>query len=235
VNNSTPLIGAVIIAVGLAAAGYYAGNGLLKARMLDRTVTVKGLAEQEHEANIAIWPIRFVRASNNLEELVSLIDADSARVAKFLAGYGFTPAELTMNPPSIVDKQAQGYGDPNVRFRYSATGIVTLYTTKVATVREANSRLTDLGKQGVTVTVDEYQAKAEFIFSGLNDIKPDMVEEATRNARVVAEKFAADSVSVLGKIKTARQGQFSISDRDSNTPHIKKVRLVSTIQYYLTD
>ena len=140
-----------------------------------------------------------------------------------------------MNPPSIVDKQAQSYGDSNVRFRYSATGIVTLYTSKVATVREANSHLTDLGKQGVTVTSDEYQAKAEFIFNGLNDIKPDMVEEATRNARVVAEKFAADSASVLGKIKTARQGQFSISDRDSNTPHIKKVRIVSTIEYYLTD
>lgn len=142
---------------------------------------------------------------------------------------------MTINPPDIVDKQANNYGNDESRFRYSATGLVTVYTTKVDTVRDAKSLLIDLGKQGVTVSSNEYQSRAEYIFTGLNDVKPGMVEQATRNARAVAEKFAADSASTLGKIKSARQGQFSISDRDSNTPHIKKVRIVSTLEYYLAD
>jgi len=234
-TDSVRLISAIVLALGVAAGGYFAGEGLLKARELDRTVTVKGLAEQEHPANIAIWPIRFVRPGNNLQELVAALETDAQRVKKFLLGYGFTEAELTVNPPAIVDKQAQSYGNSNARFRYSATGLVTVYTAKVDAVRKAKTLLSDLGKQGVTVNADEYQSRAEYIFTGLNDVKPAMVEEATRNAREVAEKFAADSASTLGKIKTARQGQFSILDRDSNTPHIKKVRIVSTLQYYLTD
>ncbi len=226
---------AMVLAVGIAAGGFFAGEGLLKARQLDRTVTVKGLAEQEHPANIAIWPVRFVRPGNSLEELVTQLEADAARVQKFLVDLGFEDAEITINPPAIVDKQANSYGDSNSRFRYAATGLVTVYTTKVEAVRKANSLLSDLGKQGVTVSADEYQSRAEYIFTGLNDVKPGMVEEATRNARSVAEKFAADSSSTLGKIKNAQQGQFSIVDRDSNTPYIKKVRIVSTLEYYLTD
>ena len=74
-----------------------------------------------------------------------------------------------------------------------------------------------------------------FIFSKLNDLKPEMIEEATKNARAVAEKFAEDSKSRLGKIKSASQGQFSVEDRDSSTPHIKQVRVVSTVEYYLSD
>ena len=85
------------------------------------------------------------------------------------------------------------------------------------------------------MTGDEYTSATEYLFTGLNEIKPEMVEEATRNAREVALKFARDSDSKLGKIRSARQGQFSISDRDKNTPHIKRVRVVSTIEYYLAD
>lgn len=238
-GDSVRLGSAVVLALGIAAggffAGFYGGEGLLKARQLDRSVTVKGLAEQEHPANIAIWPIRYVRPGNNLQELVAALETDAGRVEKFLLSYGFDASELTINPPDIVDKQANNYGNDESRFRYSATGLVTVYTTKVDTVRDAKSLLIDLGKQGVTVSSNEYQSRAEYIFTGLNDVKPGMVEQATRNARAVAEKFAADSASTLGKIKSARQGQFSISDRDSNTPHIKKVRIVSTLEYYLAD
>ena len=233
--DSVRLVSSLVLAVGIAAGGFFAGEGLLKARQLDRTVTVKGLAEEEHPANIAIWPIRFVRPGNNLQELVTQLESDASRVQKFLMDYGFDASELTVNPPAIVDKQANSYGDSNSRFRYASTGLVTVYTTKYEAVRKAKSLLSDLGKQGVTVSADEYQSRVEYIFTGLNDVKPGMVEEATRNARTVAEKFAADSASTLGKIKKARQGQFSIVDRDSNTPHIKKVRIVSTLEYYLAD
>ena len=100
---------------------------------------------------------------------------------------------------------------------------------------QTRKRLVALGKEGIAFTGQGYQTQTEFLFTGLNRIKPDMIQEATRNAREVAEKFAKDSQSRLGRIKQARQGQFSINNRDSNTPHIKKVRVVSTITYYLTD
>ena len=112
---------------------------------------------------------------------------------------------------------------------------ITVYSKNVDMVRQAMSSVIELGKQGVAISGQNYQNQTQFNFSGLNDIKPQMIEEATRNARLVAERFAADSKSRLGKIKSARQGQFSILDRDATTPHIKNVRVVSTVEYYLSD
>ena len=100
---------------------------------------------------------------------------------------------------------------------------------------QAMRRLTELGKQGIAIAGEDYGVRTEFLYTALNDIKPAMIEEATRNAREVAAKFAQDSESRLGKIRTANQGLFSIQDRDSNTAHIKKVRVVSTVEYYLVD
>jgi hypothetical protein len=97
------------------------------------------------------------------------------------------------------------------------------------------SKIIELGKQGIAISQQDYQSRTEFLFTNLNAYKPVMIEEATKNAREVAEKFAQDSHSKLGKIKKASQGQFSISDRDESTPHIKKIRVVSTIEYYLSD
>ena len=93
----------------------------------------------------------------------------------------------------------------------------------------------ELGKRGIAISAQGYQDRTRFVFSGLNELKPAMIEEATRNARAVAEKFAGDSRSVLGKIRSAWQGQFSIQDRDATTPHLKRIRVVSTIEYYLSD
>src|SRR5690606_220383 len=118
---------------------------------------------------------------------------------------------------------------------YTATQAVTVYSTNVDTVRPLMNELATLGKQGIVFTGNDYQARTEYLFNSLNDIKPAMIEEATTMAREVAEKFAADSNSRLGKIKNASQGQFTISDRDSNNPHIKNVRVVSTVEYYLSD
>ena len=101
-------------------------------------------------------------------------------------------------------------------------------------VREAMRNLAELGKQQIAVSGEEY-GRPEFLFTGLNAIKPAMIEEATRNAREVAEKFARDADSRLGTIRTASQGLFSIQDRDANSPHIKRVRVVSTVEYSLVD
>jgi hypothetical protein len=116
-----------------------------------------------------------------------------------------------------------------------ATRSVTVYSGRVEDVRTAMGGLLELGKEGIAFTGDAYQTPVEYLFTRLNDVKPEMIEEATRNARDVAQKFANDSQSLLGKIRRASQGQFSIEPRDTNNPHIKKLRVVSTVEYYLSD
>jgi hypothetical protein len=138
--------------------------------------------------------------------------------------------------PTVLDKQAQGYArDSEVAYRSSGSSVITVYTGRVDLVRATMKEAVELGKAGIAIVGQDYQTRTEFLFTRLNDIKPAMIEEATRKAKEVAEKFAGHSNSTLGKIKKARQGQFSITDRDSNTPYIKKVRVVSTIEYYLSD
>jgi hypothetical protein len=226
----------VLLCVGLALLGIFVSQGVVRLRALDRVVTVKGLSEREVPADIAIWPIKFTETGNDLGALYATVQQKNAQVVRFLTERGFTDSEISVSVPSINDRQAQGYGATQpAEFRYYGNSIITVYSTRVDEVRAAMSSVSDLGKQGIAITGQEYDARTEFIFSGLNDLKPAMIEEATKNAREVAEKFAADSESRLGKIKTAYQGQFSIQDRDSTTPHIKKVRVVSTVTYYLVD
>jgi len=225
-----------LICIGLALLGAFTFNGIQRVKALDRVVTVKGLSEREVLADIAIWPIKFSEAGNDLGLLYTSIQKKNALVVEFLKDNGFGDDEITLSVPSINDRQAQGYGSSqDSEFRYYGSSIITVYSTKVEAVRQAMSRLVDLGKQGIAIGGRDYDARTEFLFNGLNAVKPEMIEEATKNARDVAEKFAADSQSRLGKIRTARQGQFSINDRDSTTPHIKKIRVVSTITYYLSD
>ena len=131
----------------------------------------------------------------------------------------------------MIDCKAQQYGN----YLYLGCRAIIVYRQKVDVVRVVINAIGELGKQGVLLNQDPYSNQANYSFTQLNDIKPDMIEEATKNAREVAEKFAKDSQSSLGKIKRATQGQFSIYERDSNTPSIKKARVVYTIQYYFPD
>ncbi len=225
----------VLLCVGLALLGYFVSGGIIRIRALDRTVEVKGLSEREVPADIAIWPIRFNEADNDLNLLFLTLEQKNAAIEAFLKKRGFKEDEISISAPAIQDRQAQGYSDAQIKFRYSGASTLTVYTRNVDSVRNAMKDMVELGKQGIAIAGQDYDAKTEYLFTRLNDIKPEMVEEATKNARLVAEKFARDSQSGLGKIKRAVQGQFSIDDRDSNTPHIKKVRVVSTLEYYLTD
>lgn len=226
----------LLLCMGLVVLGYFISGSIIRIKASDRTVTVKGLSEREVPATIAIWPIKFSEADNDLNSLFSTIQRKNSVIVAFLQSHGFKEGETSISPPAIQDRQAEGYVDPNrVKFRYSGSSTITVYTAHVDVVRNAMKQLVELGKQGIAFSGQDYQAKTEFLFTSLNDIKPDMVEEATKNAREVAEKFAQDSNSKLGKIKRATQGQFSISNRDSNTPYIKKVRVVSTLEYYLSD
>lgn len=226
----------VFIFAGLLGLGYQLADGFLEAKALERTVTVKGLSEREVPADIAIWPIKYNQADNDLVALYAAIERHNGLVVDFLKQRGFADTEISVSVPAIVDRQAQAYGgEQNARFRYTATSGITVYSTNVDQVRTTMNDLVELGKQGLAIAGQDYEARTQFLFTGLNTLKPEMIEEATQNAREVATKFAQDSTSTLGKIKTASQGQFSIEDRDSNTPHIKKVRVVSTVEYYLSD
>jgi len=232
---SATILGLALVA-GLAVLGILLRDAVLDFKRLDRSVAVKGLSEREYPASIVIWPIQFSVAGNELGDVYRTLDDQKAKIASFLVTHGLAAKEITAPPPAITDKSAQQYGgDSSAPFRYVGVQTITVYSENVGGVREVMTLLSELGKQGIAFTGDPYQNQTEYLFTRLNDVKPEMIEEATRNAREVAEKFAADSASSLGKIKSASQGQFSISDRDKNNPHIKRVRVVSTVEYYLSD
>jgi len=230
------LVLGVFLFAGLAVLGYLLGSSAMRIKQFERTVTVKGLAEKEAPADVAVWPIQFTAAGNDLVALYATLERDTAKIIRFLGDSGFDESEISVAAPSITDKMAQQYGNgEKAELRYTALQGVTVYTGKPDAVRRAMNRLVELGKQGIVFSGGGYQGSTQYLFTKLNELKPEMIEEATRKAREVAEKFARDSDSRLGKIKSARQGQFTISDRDSSTPYIKNVRVVSTVEYYLSD
>lgn len=233
--KSSLVLGAFICA-GLIGLGYVAGRSAIQFKEYERTVSVKGLAEREVPADVAVWPIRFVGASGELAPLYDVMEKNSSRIVAHLVSKGFETSEINVGSTAITDKLAQQYGGAgNVQLRYSASQTITVRSSKIDLVRTSMNSLVELGKTGIAFGGSEYQQEAEFIFTGLNTLKPAMVEEATQSARQVADKFARDSDSKLGKIKNANQGQFIVENLDSNTPYIKKVRVVSTIEYYLSD
>ncbi len=235
-NRLTAAILGICIFLGLAALGYLLGNAASAFKEYERSVTVKGLAEREYPADIVIWPIQFTATSNDLGSLYDSIEQNTARIRDFLTTRGLDPAEISLSAPAITDKSAQSYSNAApAEFRYSAIQTVTVYSPHIDAVRTLMGELAQLGKQGIVFTGGNYQSQTEYIFTRLNEVKPAMIEEATTKAREVALKFSEDSQSKLGKIKKASQGQFSISARDNNTPHIKRVRVVSTVEYYLSD
>jgi len=235
-NKTSALILGIAIFCGLAALGFLLGDAALKVKSMERSVRVKGLCEREYPADIVIWPIQFTVADNDLQKLYATIEKNCAAITEFLHKQQIKTEDITRNPPAITDKSAQSYGDANrIQFRYTATQTLSVYSKDIKTVRKAMRTLAELGRKGIVFNSENYDAKTEYIFTRLNQVKPDMIEEATRKARDVALKFAKDSNSRLGKIKRASQGQFSISARDKSTPEMKRIRVVSTVEYYLSD
>ena len=234
-RTSTAVILGLGIFLGLAALGFQLASAAIEFKQFERTVTVKGLAEREVLADIVIWPIQFIVADNDLQSLYRSIDAGTTSITAFLEEKGIAAADVSLSAPAITDKVAQQWGNDSAEYRYSATQTVTVYSRDIEKVRSVMSELSALGKQGIVLQSGNYESQTEYLYTGLNDIKPEMIEEATRNAREAATEFAQDSESELGKIRQASQGQFSISPRDKNNPHIMNVRVVSTVEYYLSD
>ena len=225
---------AVGIAGGFALLGSNISSGIESFVNRDRIVTVKGLSERQVKADRVIWPVGFRELGDDLQDVYGRIEKRKDQVVAFLKEAGLTDAEIEVASPQVTDAQAEMYANQKSRYRYSMTQTVTVSSDKVDLVRDLLVRQSDLIKAGVTL-VGDYSWRTSFQFTGLNTVKPAMIEEATKNARASAEKFAQDSGSSLGKIRRANQGQFSITARDSNTPYIKSVRVVTTVEYFLKD
>jgi uncharacterized protein len=223
------------IFIGLGTLGYFFKTAFIESKNLERTVIVKGLSEKEVLSNIVIMPIKLTRTSNNLESLIIDIDNDTNKVIKFLKDNGLKDEDITLGAISIVDKMANEFSNQEFSIRYLATKVINIYSSEIEKVRALSGKLSELSQTGILFKTDDYDSKIEYVYTKLNDIKPSMIEEATSNARAVAQKFAHDSNSKLGKIKKATQGQFEVISRDKNSEHIKNIRIVSTVEYYLVD
>lgn len=223
----------LFIMAGLIVLGMMFPRAVEKFRSYDRTVNVKGLCEKEVKADKVIWPVVYKVMANDIQSIYDQTDRSNETIVDFLKAGGIDVSEITVSVPQISDKFANEYGNNDRAYRYIATNVITVYTDKVDDVLSLMSKQSDLLKKGIVTGGNTWENPVEFKYEGLNEIKPAMIEEATMNAREAAEKFAKDSESRLGKIKTANQGTFTIENRDSNTPYIKKVRVVTSVTYYL--
>lgn len=229
------VMAALLVAVGLAFLGWQIRGGLSSISDNQRVVTVRGLCEKEVMANKVTWPIVSKQVGNDLPTIYSNIEQTTAAIVGFLKQNGIADSEISVNAPQVIDLQADRYSQRDVLYRYNVTTVVVVTSSKVDMVNKLIERQTELLKKGIAIVAGDYQYQTTYEYTDLNLIKPEMIAEATKNAREAANKFAEDSDSKLGKIKTAQQGQFSIEDRDQYTPFIKRVRVVSTIVYYLKD
>lgn len=227
---------ALILCVGLIIMGACIADGLTSAFQSDRIVTVKGLSEREVPADKVIWPLVYKELGNDPAEMYERLATKNRKVIDFLKEKGIAEKEICESAIQVSDRQADSYDQNNVLYRYKATSVITVTSSQVELIRKIMQSQSELMKMGIALVTEEYGTNiVKYEFTGLNKIKPDMIEESTKNARATAEKFAKDSESKLGKIRTASQGQFSIDNRDSNTPYIKRIRVVSTIEYYIED
>ena len=229
------LLQAAILAVSIAFLGLCIKWGIDDFANKDRNVTVKGLAEKEVEADKVTWPIPTKELGNDLPELYQRINTTTAEVKAFLKQHGIKDDEINVNAPVVIDLNADQYSNNNRGFRYNITSTITVTSQNVKLVRSIMAKQGELLKQGVAVLDGGYENRITYEYVGFKKMKPQMMQEAIKNAEATAQEFATNSNSKLNKITKADQGQFSIDDRDANTPYIKKVRVVTTITYSLKD
>jgi len=235
--NNNVLAAAILglfMAVGLVLGGSYLNSAAVSWKAADRSVTVKGLAEREIRADLALWPLHFTVTGNDLTGVQRQIDNQAATIRVFLRGAGFADEQVTLTSPQVTDQYASNYGNQRPDNRYSAESTMLVRTDNIDAVKQAMPRVGSLIAKGVLLSPN-YNYRTEFLFTDLESIKPDMIAAATADARAAARQFAEDSGSEVGQIRSASQGYFSIQDLDSYTPDIKKVRVVTTIDYALDD
>ena len=234
----TYILVAVIFACGVAAAGFFIKGGLVEIQSADRYVTVKGLAERDVMADLAVWPIQFKVADDDLTAAQTQLKRQSDIIRQFLIANGIKADEISVQQIIVNDAKAQQYSSNNIATRYAIDQTIVARTNNVDAIIQAAQNVSDLVNQGILIG---YGALPQYSFTKLNDVKPDMIAAATLNARQAAEQFAKDSGAKVGAIRSATQGYFSINARDeiggapdSASPD-KTVRVVSTVEYYIHD
>lgn len=229
------LAAAAIVALGLIGSGWFAAQGMAKLRTQDRYVTVKGSAERDVEANLVVWPLSHAVGGNGLAEVQQQLDANTNSIREFFLSAGFPDSDIVVSPPRLEDRWVWAYGEnrPPERFRYANT--VTLRTTDVAKAQQVLRRSGELVARGILLSNTEGEAASgpDFSYTQLNAIKPELIAEATAEARKSAEQFAQDSGARIGGIRSANQGVITINNRDRGSPQVKTVRVVTTVEYFL--
>lgn len=224
---------ATIIAVGIIALGLCVRWGIDDFANKDRKVTVKGLAEREVQADKVTWPVVFQEFGDDLPRLYDRIAQKQQAIKAFLLKNGIKESEMELNAPKVVDTNADRYSSSRMPYRYNITSTITVTSRNVKQVRAIIARQGELLKQGIAIVEGDYNSQIVYEYVSFQRMKGKMMEDAIANAEATANQFAKNSRSKLDKIVSADQGQFSISDRDQNTPYIKEVRVVTTVTYSL--
>src|SRR6516225_12181970 len=244
-RTAAALLGS-LLALGLIVGGWVTGAQIKATRLSDRYVTVKGLVERQVKSNLAIWPLSYKETGDDLTSVYARTEADKKAILQFLDQQSIQSSEIELGVVRVVDTQANEYGGPNrPAHRYIVEQQITVRTARVDQVAEAAQKTMQLLQKGIVLNSVPNQMGLTYKFTGLNSIKPDMITEATRNARAAAERFAADSGSKVGSIRTANQGVFSILPADqggdtgepgygmTDSSLMKTVRVVTSVEYYL--
>ncbi len=248
-RGAAALLGS-LLAFGLIVGGWVLGAQIKATRLSDRYVTVKGLVERKAKSDLAIWLLSYKEAGDELSSVYAKTEADKKAVLQFLDQQGIQPSEIELGVIRVVDTQANEYGGGNrPPHRYIVEQQITVRTSRVDQVAAAAQKTMQLLQKGIVMNSNSGQGLT-YKFTGLNSIKPDMITEATRNARAAADRFALDSGSRVGSIRQANQGVFSILPADSGSDTsepgeivggistadsslLKTVRVVTTVEYYL--
>lgn len=246
----------LILALGIVGGGYFLGEGIAHRNAAERVASVKGLSEKEVPASLGIWSLKLSAQANTLDDLEKKLNADISNISEFLKDKGFDTQEIFVQPPDVNDKhrnadfmatraKAQKQQQEMTRQgmentdevdsisailkipRYEANQTLVIRSTKVDKIKPAMASLVQLLGKGIELSSE----RPQFIYEKLNDIKPEMIAEATRNSRIAAENFARDSHSKLGGLVRASQGWFNVNDRDDATPEIKVVRVIVDVDY----
>jgi hypothetical protein len=229
-SRFSSIVAALLIGVGLAAAGYFIGQGISERNAGRRIISVKGLSEREVPASVATWTIGYSANGNELSEINKELADSTKAVVAFLKEAGFAEADLAVQPPSLQDTtmEVREKDVPPPPERYKAYQSVLLRTSKVDLIKPALASASNLMISGVLLSG---KSEPNYIFNQVNEIKPQMIEEATKNARIAAEQFSRDSQTTLGKLRSATQGWFQVENRDAATPERKVVRVVVDVEY----
>jgi uncharacterized protein len=236
------LLAALVLALGLAAAGFLVGDGFARSRAADRYVTVKGLAERPVEADLAVWLLRFTATGDELAAAQAKIEQDLGRVRAFLAAGGLPQDAVTPLRLEVVDLLAERYRSPGSEgSRFILTQSLRVRSADVQRVAALSRQLGELVRAGVVLVSDHPSNGPRYLYTRLNDVKPEMIAQATAAARAAATQFARDAGSPLGPLGRADQGVFQILPRDAvdgvdEAGEIEKtVRVVATLRYALRD